>query len=200
MHKPLAFLTFGALLALLPGCFLFAPELPDLDDGCAATSFRGPEPAAQRNVALGEGLGAEFRPYQPGDKAELVVGGQGATMITPVLRVDAAPSDPSKLCTLVTLTTIYVPRDATSADGVGGSSGDTTGTGGGGGGSGDVPASERSQQIVTLSLSNGHLLSLNTFYDPLAFLYSPSLHDLKLTVQVRAADFTATQTITVQGK
>ncbi len=56
-------------------------------------------PAESRTLTIGDDAG----PWTDGQEVPLVFGGQGGIMVTPVIRVDGAPTGDEPLCALVTL-------------------------------------------------------------------------------------------------
>lgn len=85
---------------LLAGCGPFGPdpgpEVPH-QAGYCNTTFEEDFPET-RQVDLGFGPAVQFEPYRDGDEIETVVGGQGATMITPFVRVEKGANDGVEAC------------------------------------------------------------------------------------------------------
>jgi len=73
-----------------------APPIPEEATGCP-TTFPDDFPET-RDVAAGPGPAETFVPYADGDVVEGVIGGQGSFMITPTVRVAAAPGDAVEAC------------------------------------------------------------------------------------------------------
>lgn len=87
------------ILVLLAGCSdPFA--LPQAED--CPTTFEEDFPE-KRAVEIGLGEGESFVPFADGDIAKLETGGQGATMVAPMVRVAAGASDGSEECYRVRL-------------------------------------------------------------------------------------------------
>lgn len=82
----------------LAGCgpSVTGPEIPDQAAYCSI-SFEEDFPET-REVDLGVLSESGFQPYQEGDEIALISGGQGATMITPVVRVAKGAGDDAAPC------------------------------------------------------------------------------------------------------
>lgn len=178
----LAPLLLPALLAALPGCFLFDSGDPQPVESCGPGSSN---PTEKRAVALGEGQGKDFKAYVDGGTVPLVSGSQGFEMITPVVRVEGKPDDPSEACLLVEITTEY-----TDGPGSGGAGGALGGGGQGGSSGGDVL-----RQGAKFVLKDGDLFTDGVLYNPLF-----GSTDLTLTVTVTGEDFDGTSTVAVHGE
>lgn len=99
--------TIGIQLVLLSlasfslaACGPFGPEpssnLPE-EAGYCATDFEDVFPET-REVDLGLGPAGAFAPFRDGDKIDTITGGQGATMITPMVRVAKGAADAAEPC------------------------------------------------------------------------------------------------------
>jgi hypothetical protein len=198
MHEPLSSLALGALLVTLPGCFLFNPDNspPDQVATCQGPSLGNPPPSAMRKVAVGDGTGSDFHAYQEGDTVHLVTGGQGLTMMTPVVRVEAAPGDPSEMCLFVHLTTDYVKKQMTGSGG-GAGAGGGGGAAGGGGVYMEQPDKDAIEQFAKFVSKDGAFLTDGPLYNPLNGTRRLDLYDMKLTLEVRGESFVGAQTVTV---
>ena len=97
-------LTAVALLVALPACMAQCDSEPDPAERCAGSSAP-PDGAAlpARELALGQGTGTAFSPYVDGTTVEVVAGGQGGHMITPVLRLPRLSGDAATSCVFVEL-------------------------------------------------------------------------------------------------
>lgn len=179
----LAPLLLPALLAALPGCFLFDSGGPQQVEGCAPGTG---DPSEKRAVALGEGRGKDFEPYADGGAVPLVSGSQGFDMITPSVRVEGKPGDPSEACLLVEITTVY--NDAPGSGGAGGAPG-------GGGQGGSFSEDDTLRQGAKFVLVDGDLFTDGVLYNPLF-----GSTDLTLTVTVTGEDFDGTSTVAVHGE
>jgi hypothetical protein len=86
--------------ALLTGCGPWGPgpsaDIPDQASYCSP-SFEELFPET-REVDLGFGPPSDFVPYAEGDEIETIAGGQGATMITPFVRVEKGVDDGAEPC------------------------------------------------------------------------------------------------------
>jgi hypothetical protein len=173
----MGFLTAGAALALLAaGCGDPETGPPEEVERCKAQTLGDMVPLPERGAALGEGRGNEFQPYQDGDSVALVQGSQGLTMLTPVVRVDAAPEDPTDACLLVQ---IYLERP-------------------------DYPDTwpGRVLQGVKFVKQGGYLFTDGTMYCPIPHASNDGEQPphVALTLTVTAPGFEATHTVTVIGK
>jgi hypothetical protein len=72
------------------------PEIPDQASFCAVSI--GDTFPETREVDLGFGPPSSFEPYRDGDEVAVVVGTQGASMITPVVRVAKGAGDGAEPC------------------------------------------------------------------------------------------------------
>ncbi len=93
-----------ALVAATPlclGCPWLFPE-PEPSTAPAQDCYREPpgdtSTLAPRSVELGRLAGDAFAPYEDGELVELVVGFQGAAMITPYLELPAQAGDGERAC------------------------------------------------------------------------------------------------------
>lgn len=77
------------------------PEIPAQASFCGAVT--GAEPTETRKVELGHGPASDFEPYSHGEEINVVTGGQGATMITPFVRVEKKAADGPEACFRVRL-------------------------------------------------------------------------------------------------
>lgn len=149
------------------------PESPDQASACP-TTFEAPFDDT-RDVALGSGLAHAFEPYSMGDSVEVVLGNQGSFMITPSLRVAAAPADPENTCLRVLLTNNF------------------------GGALGDDPAHPAALQTnVRFTRQGDALFSDGALYDIL--LYSREALSgtaTTLGVKVQGEGFEATSSVTI---
>lgn len=82
IHRSMSLVVCAAATALLAGC---GGPLPGEANDCP-TTFEENFPE-KRAVEIGYGEGESFVPYHDGDDLPLRTGGQGATMVTPMLRV-----------------------------------------------------------------------------------------------------------------
>ncbi|MEZ4308643.1 MAG: hypothetical protein R3F14_11415 [Polyangiaceae bacterium] len=71
------------------------PDIPDQATACAATVSQGD---VVWPVALGAGPAEDFKPYSDGEVLPKITGGQGLSMITPLVRVEPAAGDLSEIC------------------------------------------------------------------------------------------------------
>jgi hypothetical protein len=184
MHELVSPFVLAALLATLPGCFLFNPDTsPPAEVEHCNPSGIGDGAKGTRNVSLGDGQGAAFVPYRDSGQAKTVTGGQGLTMVTPVVRVAAASADPAEMCLMVRILSEY------GAGGAGGGNG----AGGSGGGSYD-PQYESSTVLLGAKFArNGdYLFTSGPIYNPV------DNFPVTLTATVTGTDFEATETVTVK--
>lgn len=147
-------------------------ELIEQADGCPAET--GDPTMGERSVRVGDGLPPGFVPYVEAGSATLIVGPQGGTMITPVLRVEAKPGETEGHCWRTTIKNTYDPSVAApeDADGL------------------VVP--------IPYVLSEGAYYSDGAVWD--LFSYdATTLRGSRLTLSatVEGADFTATETVKI---
>lgn len=201
---PLARVT--VLLSLLAGtssCYLFNPNTdpPSEVEHCHAGVSGGEKPKT-RAVALGEGRGSAFERYQEGSSATFVTGGQGLTMVTPVVRVAAESGDPSETCFLVGIISEFAGSGGGSGGGgAGGSGGSGGATGSGAGGSG-ASGSGEGGSTDPLFVTYGAKMKLDGdyFYTD-GVIYNPVDWDrVKLTLTVTGEDFEGTSAVTVVSR
>jgi hypothetical protein len=96
--KSILITLVSSVAGVLVGCGPLGPgdDIPDQASYCAI-DFEEDFPET-REVELGFGPASEFRPYQEGEEIETITGGQGATMITPVVRVAMGAADELEPC------------------------------------------------------------------------------------------------------
>lgn len=167
-------LTFSA-------CYLFNPNTdpPAQVEACSAGVSPGDTKPNTREVALGTGHGNDFDAYLDGSNVTSVTGGQGSTMITPVVRVKAESGDPSEACFLVEIVT----EDLESIGG--------GGSGGGGGECFEGCGPLQGTQGAKMKLEDGYYYTDGVIYNPIE-----SGH-VKLTLTVTGEDFSGTTTVEV---
>jgi len=180
-----------ALLVGSPSCYLFNPnkDPPAEVEHCHLEGIDGTT-SEVRGVALGEGRGSGFVPYEDGGTATYVTGGQGLTMITPVVRVEAKSGDPSETCLLVRV----LSENAGGAGGNAGGSGGGAGGSGGTSGSGASGGSSEGFQLTLgakMKLEDGYLYTDGVLYNPVEW------DRVRLTLTVTGPDFEGTSTVTV---
>ena len=65
------------------------------------------KPATERTVEMGDAVGTTFEPWTDGEGIPMLHGGQGASMITPAIRVEADPAEGDEACYRVRLENDY---------------------------------------------------------------------------------------------
>jgi hypothetical protein len=153
-----------------------AGSLPQQAESCFADL--GNDFSASRKVdvgAFGAGQDAAFAPYEEGGKVTMIKGNQGLHMITPVVRVTAAPEDGARACLQVRLVNDYQ-----------------------GGIKNDPAATDALQANVLFERSGDSMITAGTLYDAFSFTQAELEGvELKLTATVKGKGFQGDSTVKV---
>lgn len=198
-------LSLVGILSLLPSCYLFSPNTdpPAQVEQCGPSGTAG-DKSKTREVALGDGVGSGFVPYKDGATVTLVTGGQGLSMVTPVVRVKAESGDVSGTCLFISI--LSENAAAPTGGGGAGGAGGTGPVGGAGGATGSSSGSGASSggecfdgdcepltitQGATMKLDGDYLYTDGVLYNPVSW------ESVRLSLTVKGVDFAGTSTVEI---